>query len=147
MGGIKGEKQKCDVVSWRWLAVHLKMVCAFVCVYVGVFAHDRKIWRRYTISAYFSLQQRMHPPQFFPLFLLSFTWLKLSSSLCPHFCEFFFFFSAAVVSTSSIVEWITDQLELVLYFSTRDRITKTVSDVWAQRDSSCNIIGIMLFVH
>lgn len=37
-----------------------------VCVYVGVFAHDRKIWRWLTISAYFSLQQRMHPPQFFP---------------------------------------------------------------------------------
>ena len=59
----------------------------------------------------------------------------------------FFCLSAAVVTTSSIVERITDRLELVLYFRERDKIITKTSDVRAQRDSSCTIIGLMVFVH
>lgn len=123
MGGIKGEEQKWDVVSWRWLAVHLKIGCVCGCFYVCVFAHDGKIRRWLTISVYLSLQQRMHPPRFFPsvsaeLYMTEALFFSLPSFLC---------FSAAVVTTSSIVERITDQLELVLYFSKRDRIiTKNI---------------------
>ena len=62
--------------------------------------------------------------------------------------SFLCFFSVALVTTSSIVEWIRDQLELLLVFQRErqnNKIKRAVSDVWAQRDGSSTITGLMLF--
>lgn len=89
------------------------MVCVYSALSVSVcewvyLCVLQNIWL--TISAYFSLQQRIHPPTdsslsvCAELYMTEASFFSLPSFLC---------FPPAVVTTSSIVEWITERLELV----------------------------------
>lgn len=130
MGGIKGEEQEWEVVSWR---------CTSNGLYVGVFMCVCSCEKESSAgSTYLSCSPSSRETSPSICFPFCFCWASheaLFSSLPSFLC-----FSAAVVTTSPLVEWITEQLQLVLSSEKGTGKDK-------QRDSCSHRIGLMVFVH
>lgn len=119
----KGRNKRERSRTGMWFPGWFVYVCVCGSSYVCVFA----VIEKYSAgSPYLSI-----PPSSRECILLDFPFYfcwalhALLFSLPSFLC-----FSAAVVTTCSIVDWITEQLELVLYFSTRDRIINKQKSVW-----------------
>lgn len=133
MGGIKGETQKWDVVSWRWLDVHLKSVLcvhAHVCCYLCVHCSLKKIIKilalAHHIFPFLHAVENAAPPLGSSLLFLYFS--SLSSFEC---------FSAPIQQHPQLLdERIKGQLRVI---SAVKRIMVSVNRT--KRLGSCSIAG------
>ncbi len=130
----------CLCVSmWVYLCVCV-LLCVFVCLPMIEKSGAGSPYRPISPSSRECIPLHFFPSVSAELYMTEALFFSLPLLFC---------FSAALVTTSSVSEWITDQFQLELVFQCErsDNKKKTVSDIWAQRDRSWNINGLVFFVH